>query len=267
MFADIPENTFEGSNFKKTQFVPFFNGANIRLRVLDHKAHSIQKHFINRSKLSVLCLGEEACPICENNRRLVQANPKSKRNQIPGMIFRQSRFMTNVFNRTPVKTAPSGKVVYPINNKFPSADPVTGEVLIDIEAAPLNEIQVLERGSTLFSQLNLVHNSVVDEVGQPLGLWNYDISISVVGSGKDMVTNVTALSHLNDAVAYRTEDLYDLETVGIRLSPDEIIRVLEGVSLRDIFAVRKTEDTEAIAKEVEVISEEVKASVSNIFDA
>jgi len=267
MFADVPERSFEGSNFKKTAFVPFFNGASIRLRVLDHKAHTVEKHFINRSKISVMCLGEEACPICENNRRLVQANPNVKRNTIAGLIYRQTRFMANVFNRTMVKTTPSGKIVYPINNKFASADATTGEVLIDIEAKAVNQVQVLERGSTLFSQLNLVHNSVVDEVGQPLGLWTYDISISVVGSGKDMVTNVTALSHLNDGVEVPDEDRYDLETVGIRLAPDEMVRALEGVTLRDIFAARKQEDTETLAKEAEVVSDEVKASVANVFDA
>jgi len=267
MFADIPERNFEESNFKKTAFVPFFNGASLRIRVLDQKAHAVEKHFINRSKISVICLGEEACPICENNRRLVNANPGMKRNEIKGLIYKQTRFMANIFNRTPVKTTPSGKLVYPINNKFPSADATTGEVLIDIEAKPINQVQVLERGSTLFSQLNLVHNSVVDEIGQPLGLWNYDISISVLGSGKDMVTNVSALSHLNDKIEVADEDRYALETVGIRLAPGEMVKALEGVTLRDIFAARRSEDTEALAKEAEIISAEVKESVSNIFDA
>lgn len=266
-FADIPERDFEQSDFKRPVFVRLFNGANLRLRILNEKSYSTQKHYISRHRVSINCLGDDACPVCENNRRLMAANPNQKPYQIQGFMNRQNRYLTNVLNRTPIKTTPSGKVVYPINNDFPSADGDTGEILVEIEASPLNQIQVLERGPQLFSQLNLVNDSVINEVGVPLGLSTYDIGISVVGSGRDMVTNVTALSHLNDVVEINEDDLHDLETVGIQLEADEVVRLIEGMTLRDIFSARRGEAEGNIAGDVEQVTAEVKDSVATIFGA
>ncbi len=266
-FADIPESTFETNDFDRPVFVKIQNGSSLRLRILDKDAFQTYKHYIQKQRVSVICLGEELCPICDNNRRLLQGNDGKKGYQIPGFIYRQNRYLVNVFNRTPVKTSPSGKVVYPVNKEFPTADPDTGEPLIEIGAKPLEQVQVLERGPQLFSQLNLVNDSVVTDTGEPLGLWNYDIALSAIGTGRDMVTNITALSHLNDVLEIDPEDLFEREEVGIRLEPDEVVRLVEGVSLRDIFSARGGESETAVVQQIEAVTPEVKDSIANIFGA
>lgn len=268
-FADIPD--FEQGDFKRTEFVKLVSGTTVRLRILDKKAHQVEKHFIPHQRISIMCLGDDLCPVCNNNRKLMAENPDSSPSKIKGFITRQRRYLVNVLNRTQVKETPSGKVVYPRGNDFPPNDPDTGELLVNIEPTSVDRVMVLERGPTLFSQLNAVNDSVVDDAGNPLGLWNFDIGIHTIGSGRKMVTNVTAYSHFNDVPEVDEEDLYDLETVGIKLAPNEVEKVLGGVSLRDVFAERNASEDDALEKDIAKVSQEVsqdvKDSVSDLFTA
>jgi len=240
-FAEIPEGGNK-SNFKSTDFVKIVPGIPVRLRILDKKAVHQVRHYLQIQKLSLLCLGDERCPICQNNSNLMKENPTEDAFRIKGFIPRQNRYLVNVLNRTIVKIAPSGSVVYPTSGQFPTVDPSTGEPLANIEAAPLNKVQVLDRGPDLFSQFNMVNEQVVDEMGKPIGIWNFDISIMATGAGKKMKTNVQALSQINDVVEVADEDKYVLETMGILLEPDEMSKILKGIPLKDIFAARRSDD-------------------------
>jgi len=269
-FADIPD--FEqGSDFRKTQFVKLSSGSTVRVRILDKKAHMVEKHFIPHQKISLLCLGDETCPICQNNRKLMNENPDVKPSKLTGFINRQRRYMVNALNRTTVKITPSGKVVFPRGTEFPPNDPETGELLVNIEPTTIDEVQILENGPVLFSQLNAVNDAITDDAGNPLGLWTYDISISTVGTGRKTVRNVVPLTHQNDVLEIDENDLYALETVGIQLAPSEIEKVLGGVSLRDIFAERNANDDAALEAEVtqaaQEISSDVKDTVADLFQA
>jgi len=268
-FADVPED-FGGegkSQFKAVDYVKIIPGVTLKLRVLDKYAHQVYKHYIPSQKLSILCLGDEICPICINNRKLIMENPDVYPTQIKGFISRQTRFMVNVLNRTMAKQTSSGKYIFPVKGQFPSNDPDSGELLVNMEATPLNKVQVLERGSTLFSQLNTTNDSITDETGNPIGLWNYNIGVSASGSGRKMVTTVVAYAHENDVVQVPAEELHALETLGVRLSPNEIEKALRGVSLRDLYAERRAQDEVAVGAESAVISNEVQESVSSIFKA
>lgn len=249
VFADIPENEYK--DFEPIRWVKIEPNIPVRLRVLDHKAYHAVKHYLPQQKISILCLGEEVCPICINNQKLVDANPEMKHNQIKGILARQNRYLVNVLNRTLVKRNGLGEVIYPqADGQFPKYDANTGEDVSKIEPEPLDQVEVLERGPTLFSQLNVIHESVRDpKTQEPLGIWNYDIQVSATGSGRKMVTTVVPLAQFNEPVEVDAESMYVLETVPIQLAPDEIHELLKGTSLSDIFAARRAEDEEAVTAE------------------
>jgi hypothetical protein len=174
--------------------------------------------------------------------------------------------MTNVLNRTLVKKSPSGNVIFAKGGQFPSHDTNTGELLVDIEAQPLNRVEVLERGPTLFSQLNAIMTQVTDDVGNSVPLDSYDIVIMANGQGRKMTTNVIPYPNANDVVEVNPDDLNNLESLGITLSADEILKVLGGTSLRDIFEARRSEEEVDILSESEAkAGDEVQASIESLF--
>lgn len=265
-FADVPDFDDGEREFRRTQFTKIVSGVNTRIRILNKKAHHEHKHFIPNQRVSIRCLGEERCPICQNNQRLIKENPDKTPNQISGFINRQNRYMTNVLNRTLVKVTSDGNVVFPKNGQFPTNDPASGSLITGIEPTPLNRVEVLERGPSLFKQFNNVNSTVADEAGNPIGIWNYDIIITATGKGRKMVTNVMPYSHHNDPIEGDFE-LYDLEDVSIVLEPDEILKLLGGVSLSDIFSARYNSGESDLEDEAipAVVDDEVEKSIDDLF--
>lgn len=262
-FANIPE--FE-SNYKSTEYTKLVSGVPQQFRILSEKACHVEKHFLPVTKISVLCLGEETCPVCQNNAKLMQGQPDVSPRQIKGFLAKQNRYSVNVLNRTVVKVAPSGNITFPIQGQFPTNDAHTGELLVNIEAKPFNRVQVLERGPTLFSQLNSINDTVIDpDTGNPIGLWKYDVVITASGSGRKMTTNVIPYPNMNDEVNVPEEDLFALETLGIQLSPEEMMNAVRGVSLRDIFEARRATDDALVIADAQVISEDVQGKIETLF--
>lgn len=264
-FADIPENTGE-SKFKSTEYVKIQAGFALRLRVLDKRATHQVRHYIPTSKISILCLGDEECPICKKNSALMRENPKAAPREIKGFIARQNRFLVNVLNRTMAKVTLSGKVVYPIGGQFPGVDTETGEDLSRIEPKPLNRIEVLDKGPELYQQLNMANDQVTDATGNPIGLWNFNIGITATGVGRKMKTAIVSYPNENDKVEVKEEDKYVLSTLGIQLTPSEIEKVLTGVSLRDIFAARRADDG-GVEVEAVAVSADVQSKINTLFGA
>jgi hypothetical protein len=268
LFADIPVYDESRGDFKKTQFLKIIPGYPVRIRILDKGAYRVSKHYLPKQKISIVCL-EDACPICANNRKLALQHKDMNYRDIPGIINKQNRFLVNVLNRTKVKTTPTEKVVYAgSDGKFPNQHPETGEDLTQIKATSQNTIEVLERGSTLFSQLNGIYDTVRTEEGERIGLTNFDIVLVATGKGREMKINAVAQPQLNDKVEILDTDLYDLTKVPMKLSEEELTQVLSGVSLQDIFSARKAtpkEETEleSIAEDVAL---EVEDTVEDLFE-
>jgi hypothetical protein len=264
MFADITTN--ESGGFKKTQFTRIKAGAPVKGRILDSKATKTFKHYVPSQRLSIECLFDE-CPICQNNRRLIEQNPDQKPNTLKGYIPRQTRYSVNFLNRTMVKKNSQGDVIYPAKGgRFPSVDDATGELLDDVVAQPLDQVEVLERGKTLFQQFNSINSTVVNAEGESLGIWNYDITLSAEGSGREMTITVIPHPNENEQVEVDEEDLYDLKEVVIKLTPPEIEKFVRGVSLADIYAARKQEDDEEVSA-LEGMEEEGSDEIEALFDA
>jgi hypothetical protein len=261
MFAHIPEKR-EYTEFKKVQYLKIIPNVTIRIRILDREATLTFKHYLPKQRVSVVCLGDE-CPICITNKKLIAENQGIPTTQIRGYIPRSARHSVNVLNRTLVKTAEDGEVVYPdIYGKFPKVS-ASGKELSKIQASPINRVEVLERGNELFQQLNAYNLNVVDENDNPIGIWNYDIVISATGTGRDMIINVTPQPMKNDTVEVAEEDLYDLKSISLTLSADELWKLLSGVSLVDIFSSRREVETD---DEIEsTLETAVDESIESLF--
>lgn len=267
LFADIPVYDETKGDFKKVKFLKIIPGYPVRIRILSKSAYRVAKHYLPKQRISVVCL-EEECPICANNRKLVEFHPDTAYNEIPGIIGKQNRYLVNVLNRTKVKTTPQEKVVYAgADGKFPAQHPETGEDLTQIKATSQNSIEVLERGSTLFGQLNGIHDTIRNDDGEKIGLTNYDIILTATGKGRQMTLSAVAQPQLNDDIELREEDLYDLSKVPMKLSANEITSVMNGVALQDVFEARKAvkEDKELSAV-AEDVAEEVEDTIETLFE-
>jgi hypothetical protein len=268
LFADIPVYDETKGDFKKVKFLKIIPGYPVRVRVLNKSAYRVSKHYLPKQKISIVCL-EENCPICANNKKLALQNKDMNYSDIPGIINRQNRFLVNVLNRTKVKTTSTEHVVYAgADGKFPSQHPETGEDLTQIKATSQNTIEVLERGSTLFGQLNGIYDTIRDEEGNKIGLTNFDIILTASGKGRQMTVSAVAQPQFNDEVKLLDTDLYDLTKVPMKLSEDELIQVLNGVSLQDIFEARKSTPKEESELEgiAEDVSLEVEDTIGKLFD-
>lgn len=270
-FADIPEST--GKTFNRPIFTKIISGYPVTLRILNQKAFRIYKHYLPKQHSSIVCLGYEYCPICQQNKRLANEHPDTPYRDVKGILPRQLRFMTNVYNRTVAKLTEDGKVFYAgLDGTFPSQDQATGEILTGIEAKPLNRIEILERGKELFTDFNNRNQMVRDEeTGEPVGIWNYDVVLLASGKGTDMKISVETRPEQNDELDFSPEDLFVLELVPLQLTPDEINLALNGVSLGDIFAERKAqreiEKNDAIVNDVsQEILDEIEGELDDIFE-
>lgn len=261
-FASIPVFDRDDKKTKKVNYLKIVPGYPVRIRILTEAAHMVVKHFLPKQRISVVCLGDE-CPVCLNNKKLVEAHPGVLYNEIPGIIGRQTRFLINVLNRTPVKATEKAVYYAGSDGKFPRVSD-EGLDLSGVEAKQLNTIEVLERGSTLFSQLNAIHDSFRDEEGNRLGLTNFDIVLTATGKGKSMVITALPAMQYSDKVEYDPEALYDLEKVPMTLGKDEIWKLLEGAQFQDVIESRK-----ATAVNVAVptkLAEEVEDTLAKFFE-
>lgn len=260
MFAHIPERK-EFGEFKKVQYLKIIPNVTIRIRILDKAATLTFKHYLPNQRISVVCIGEE-CPICITNRKLIAEHQGIPTNQIKGYYPRNARHSVNVLNRTLVKVSANGEVVYPdMYGKYPKST-ASGEDLTKVQAKPLDRVEVLERGNQLFQQFNTYNLNVVDEKDEPIGIWNYDLVISATGSGRNMVTNVVPQPQKNDVVEVNEDDLYDLENISLKMSADEIWKLLSGVSYSDILSARHGTEMDEIDTALE---DAVEDSVESLF--
>lgn len=278
--------TSNQKTFEKPVFLQTKTGQNERIRLLQEDIVDVYKHFIPGRNVSIVCPGSD-CPICLRNRRLSKENPGVPFNQVKGVIPRQHRFMVNVLNRTPVKRDSSGNIIRRgPDGQFPPVSPNTGEIIVKVAETPLDEIQILEKGTTLFNQFleidaritdgepvyltdsegNLVVKDgvpVVEKTPTPLGILNYDVILRPTGVRQQMEISVEARPDLNDKVEVDPAKLYKLDEIGLRLDPSEIEKLIAGVSLKDIFEARRATSMVNTGE----TSKEAEGRVNSLFDA
>jgi hypothetical protein len=218
--------TEDGTKTTKKEYYKLTPGSHT-LRLLP-PAVVYQIHYIKSQNTSVQCIGKE-CPICKNNFDLMNQYPNNYKSQ-KGWYPKSKRFFCNVVDRTKVKTCSCGKE-YPAN-----AQVCTCGLQLP-EAKPRNKPYVLGYGVTLATDLDAVDDAVLDDTGSPVGISKYDVTLVVTGEGQDK--KVTVVPTQNFETLNLDSPLYDLSDTVITLSPQEMVELLKGTPIKDIFAQRK----------------------------
>jgi len=253
-----------GDSFNKTNFMKFDYGSH-RVRLLGNP-NRVFTHFL-RGKATIQCLGRE-CPICQNNKSIKAEHPDDFRN-VSGYNNSSPRHYINVLDRTSVKVCPECQTENKPNiaNEFSPTCSKCNTFITDVEPMPSGKVKVINISQTNADTLNTLDSTICNKDGEPIGIENMDIIFMATQSGNRK--NIAPMPDANatDEVNVPEDALYDLETLVIKLEPDEIVQLQKGVTLRDIFASRRGEELsdEVTAVEAE-LSEIVEKEVADLFD-
>lgn len=261
-FVDFPK-TEEFQTFERPKYLTFIEGKPLIVRILDAQAYHKKVHWINKQRVSILCL-EETCPICISNAKIRKENPKNFRN-VSGYLPYQNRYMVNVLDRTPVKIdEETGDEYQSFRGDFPSVTSDGNRSLANVQALPSNTIKILERGKTLFEQLLALHMETgeFDEEENLIsgGLTSFDIKFVTMGEGRDKVVSTIPLVQNADDVAPILDEneleRHILSATGLQFTPTEMEQVAyANVPLSDIFAQRRAESATESETEIKTLAD------------
>src|SRR3972149_2078887 len=249
----------EAKNFKKTQFMDLPAGQHV-VRVLNSDYVEYDQHWIGGG---ILCLGEDECPQCQHNRKiLAQVNGDfNAAKKVNGFNWRQTRGAVNVLDRTNTKICPKcGKENKSVNSMFSAVCPECGTILTEVPIQPLNQVKVFSRAKSVFDAITNLELTTLDANKEPLGINNFDLNLHVVGN-----TTLPLPGDGRDKVEVPDDALFDLDNVVLRLSADEMEKRMRGVSVRDIFAARNIMMDEPEVAESKLTVEEVEKKIDELF--
>ncbi len=270
--SDRYQGTEGGSTFRKTRWMRLPLGTHT-VRILNSPATLIYTHWIKRGTSagsSIRCLGDDLCPICNNNEKIRIERPDDFRD-VAGYIPWSKRWFTNILDRTILKICPredcqEDNTLLEDGVHYPSNCWKCTTSLLEVEPTPSNKVKVLSRGPRLFEEkIDPIDLVTQDIEGNPLGITNFDISLVVQkGSNKYPDIGAVAQASRNDVLEVEESELFDLENAVITLEPEEIMNFQRGVSLKDIFAARRSAEQ---AKSVEAVASPSESSEAAVKDA
>ena len=242
-FSEIIRQSSEAKKPRTgSDFVKLADDHQTIIRILDESPVVSWSHWVpkghkdyplanNGRGISIMCPGGSTCPICAYNAKLKVMDPKD-----PNLIKARKVFSTNVLDRTPVVTCPScGLEHYKAKNKWPT-ECECGEDLTNVEPAPREKFQILQKGITLFGQFEAFEND--PDFGD---LREYDIKIDVRGSGKDSMITCTPKQHAEvdiKSLITDTNKPFNIEEIVKPLNPDQITSIIEGSSFFDVVSAK-----------------------------
>ena len=239
-----------GGDFKKTAFYKLEPGKH-RFRVV---SHAVQKlvHFLNN--VSFECPGEEDCPVCLRNAEiLAKAGGDKQKAKEQGWKPYNTNYYINIVSRNPVKIHPESEgyenppFAYGENGEvfWPPVCKKTAKPLTEVPVTVSNKVYVLRGSPALFwknyqNPQAVTFNDLYKKFG---GAIPCDVQITSIQKENSTIKTfiLEALENETEPVDVNEEDLFDLENITIKLTSEEIVSILAGVSLRDIFAARKAE--------------------------
>jgi hypothetical protein len=229
------EERKQNSKFRKTEFLKLEGEQTIRIIESAETKHYI--HYINGSYLK--CLGS-ACPVCQNNKRILYEHPEDYR-EVRGWNPRRDRYYINVLDRTLSKVCPECQTVSPVSAGLCSK---CGTVLQEVK--PLNQVRVLNGSSRLFEDLKVMSLGIKDDNGEHVDIRAYDWVFNSRGKLRDKVTLIRPdySPTRSSILEIDPAQLFDLERAVVTLEPDEMIEVaFKNTSVHDIFIARKAKTT------------------------
>lgn len=261
MFFNIVD--YETRTFDRTRFLNLDYGQHL-VRFLG-VPELVYTHFIRGSNVTVKCLGDD-CPICVNNKKIISERPddfRSATNYFP----KSPRHYINVLDRTPVKVCPKCQEEnkQDLAKKFSAVCHSCETFITDVEPISSNKVKVLNLSNTSAELVNSFNTSILDESGNPLGVHNFDVLFMVTKAGNKKTVTPIPVGENRDKVEVPEDALYDLSKVVITLTSDEVVNVLKGISLRDIFLARRGEQEEKLVGDAKVLNEEVQLKIKQLF--
>lgn len=253
----------EKKTFDKIPFLTFDYGNHI-IRILG-KDKTVYTHYIKSANVVLKCLGED-CPICKNNSRIIAEHPNDYK-EVPGINFRNIKHYFNCLDRTEVKTCKDcgEEVKRDQSQKFPTVCR-NGHLITDAEPHISNRVKVASISETNAVLINTHEAGILDKDGNIIGYNGYDFLFIVTRSGNKKNITPMPMSDRNDVVEVADEFLYDLDKAVVTLTAEEILAVLQGVSLRDVYLARAGKKTDTVLQETALnTSEDIKNKVSILF--
>lgn len=242
----IPEKTRKESFTDK--YIKLVAGIPVTVQILDDNATLHYRHWVKTSDkpngFPVPCLGYNLCPICMRNRTLGENASKH-----PDYLPYQKRYLVNVLDVTMVKKSPkTEEVFYGVTNSqgvstYPAVDK-EGNSLAEVPETPLNQVKILERGPDLFEKkFGPLEGRVKGSDRRVLNINEFPMELVLEGTGRD--TNITPFPLPGDPRTVNPADFLDKKFdlgEGVKFTADEIRLILNGTTITDILAARKTEE-------------------------
>jgi len=214
----------KNSKFKKTVYFSTKPGEYV-IRILDSMETKKFVHSLGRA--FVECLGED-CPICQNNKKILYEHPEDYKD-VSGWCPRRSRFWLNILDK---------------------ADGI---------------VKVLSCGPQLIEDLKTMSKSIRNEQDERIDIRHYDWTLTVKGTGLDKETTPSHRFFGKETEPeIGDQTLYDLDNCIIKLTPEEMLDVFNGASLKDVFDLRKAK--KAIQDSDSELASEVRAEIKSAVD-
>lgn len=228
------ENDY-GQSHAKNKYLKIVTGVPSVIMIMNEHPVLVGKHWISDGtgrRIGLRCPGKDVCPICQRN---IQINYNRKH---PDYIPLQNRYRVNVLDLTPVKRCTCG-ATYPASaTQSVCSTDGCGANISDIQAEPLREVKILERGRRLMEQFNALETMPHPFTGEALPLTAYPIMLVATGAGKEMV--ITAIPQAPADENLDGFEKFDLNS-GLVLTPEEIQHLLDGGSYSDVISARRAE--------------------------
>jgi hypothetical protein len=250
-----------GKTFEKTKYFVWTPGEHT-IRILDEDVPHHLCYWFGSGHVKALGADD---PQALLNKRIRMENPDNYK-KVKGYRPLNVRYFMNVLDRTVVKICPEcEREVKAISGEFPAVCPVCAKgQLANVEAAPLNQVRIIQGGKTLFEQFVEKQLTTKDEEGNEIGVQNFDLKLIVVGTGSNRNT-VAIAGEGRDKVNVPPESLFDTSKMIPEVSIEEMEKLVSGVSLRDVLAARRA--TTELPNELgdPDISEVAEDSVDELF--
>jgi hypothetical protein len=259
LFDDVKQKE-KVQTFKKAIFFTVKLPGTYVIRVLEAPV-LVTTHFVN-GKYPIRCLGDN-CPICERNRQLRNANPKvTDLREIQGYFGKQDRYMMNILDRSLVKVCPNCKAEhYAINGQFPSLC-TCGTPIMNEKEHKSEQVKVMSMPIEKADSIKLIEKAVLGADGNPLGVDSFDLILLASVDNKKRI-NWTPMPNpaSNDKIEVKEEDITPQDKFAITFNRDEVISLLKGITLKDIFFARGNDKPEGDS----LMNPEVQKQLDSIF--
>lgn len=253
--TDSEKITYFSFNFG-TSTVQFFAPPEGQLTI----AKAVQIHYIPKAKASILCLGDN-CAVCKRNIEIHKTSQDPMND--PNYIRRDTRFLSYVLNLTLNKRCPfCGADNLVLAPKAPDVCGSCQSMITDAPQEPLNKIQVMSISRTLAADLN---NFVLSDFeGKADEFLKHEIKIIVKPTtpGSTKRNYMFKVGNRVDSVL-DASNLPPVESVVINLTPDEQVMLLDGVSLKDIYSIRR--DSERSVSKAVLNDDDLDSRIALLF--